>query len=130
MAPRGAPPTPADHVIAVVSRETLNLVLSALHRAGFGPQTRVIDGARDDATAQLRRAGLNVQDESNIEPDAMLIVVTAPGRTVAVSALLAELGADAVVFAARRAEAPVADAPLPLLTPDIRIGGEAAGEPH
>ena len=116
----------ADHVIGVFPRDALSTALAATHRAGFGPQTRVLDGARDDATRQLARAGLRVIEGAAPPSDAILIVVTAPGRTSAVTHLFQRLGAESVFLAARRAEQQPASASVPLLTPDIRLGNEPA----
>ena len=122
MAPPGALTPPADHVLGVFDRERLSGALAATHRAGFGPQTRVIDGARGDIAGQLARAGLRVQDDAAPPPDALLIVVTAPGRTATVAELFAQLGAESVILAARRADdRPPSERPA-MLTPDIRIG--------
>ena len=54
--------------------------LAATHRAGFGRRS-VFDGARGDTARQLERAGLRVLDGAAPPADAVLIVVTAPGRT-------------------------------------------------
>jgi hypothetical protein len=124
MAPRGASLATADHVIGVFSRDDLSAALAAVHRAGFGPQARVIDGARGDAVAQLRRASLRVEGETPLDPGALLIVVTAPGRSAMVSALFAQVGARSVLYAARRDEERPAESRPALLTPDIRIGDE------
>jgi hypothetical protein len=124
--PRGEVPPGADHVIGVFAREVLSVALASTHRAGFGPQTRVIDSARGDAGKQLERLGLRVPWDASPPGDAVLIVVTAPGRTAIVADLFARLGADSVVFAERRAAAqPIAER-IVALAPDIRIG-EGAG---
>jgi hypothetical protein len=114
----------ADHVIGSFPRDTLSVALVATHRAGFGPQTRVFDGARDDARRQLTRAGLRVIDGVAPPSEAILIVVTAPGRTETVADLFRRLGAQSVLTAARRAEQRPSAADMPLLTPDIRLAGE------
>jgi hypothetical protein len=116
----------ADHVIGEFPRDALSTALAATHRAGFGPQTRVLDGARDDTRRQLTRAGLRVIEGTPPPSDAILIVVTAPGRTSAVAELFRRLGAESVFLAARRAEQRPASARVPLLTPDIRLGDEPA----
>jgi hypothetical protein len=110
-------------VIGVFSRDRLSGALSAVHRAGFGPQARVIDGARGDLATQLDRAGLRVEAGIVFDPAALLIVVSAPGRAIAVSDLFSRLEAERVVAARRAGEPPVASTPA-LLTPDIRIGEE------
>lgn len=58
--PAGSKQIP-DHVLGVFGRERLSEALSATHRAGFGPYTRVFDGQRADTAAQLSRAGLEIQ---------------------------------------------------------------------
>src|SRR5829696_1220416 len=118
-----------DHVVGTFPRTELSAALAATHRAGFGPQTRVFDGARGDTTRQLERAGLRVLNGAPPPADALLIVVTAPGRTAIVAELFEQLGAEAVLLAARRgADTPVAMAPESM-QPDIRIGdGELASD--
>ena len=101
-----APSSPAiDHVVGTFPRTELSAALAATHRAGFGPQTRVFDGARGDTARQLERAGLRVLDGAPPATDALLIVVTAPGRTAIVAELFERLGAEAVLLAARGAAA-------------------------
>ena len=117
-----------EHVIGVFARETLSSALAAAHRAGFGPQARVIDGARGDIGQQVQRLGLRVPWKEPPAPDAVLIVVNAPGRTAIVADLFSRLGAEHVELAeGRGVERPVADRVVSL-TPDIRIGGEAGAE--
>jgi hypothetical protein len=111
-----------DHVVGTFPRAELSAALAATHRAGFGPQTRVFDGARGDAARQLERAGLRVLDGAPPPPDALLIVVTAPGRIAIVAELFQRLGAEAIVLAARRGDEKPAPAPLASMQPDIRIG--------
>ena len=114
----------ADHVIGTFPRAELSAALASTHRAGFGPQTRVLDGARGDVARQLTRTGLEVLSGEHPAADAVLIVVTAPGRTNVVADLFARLGAESVLLAARRREQRQgAVTPAPLL-PDIRIGDE------
>ena len=115
----------ADHVIGTFPREALSAALASTHRAGFGPQARVLDGARGDAARQLERAGLRVVGSETPPADAVLIVVTAPGRTAIVADLFARLGAESVALASRRGVDESPRAAPPLMTPDIRIGGDA-----
>ncbi len=111
-----------DHVVATFPRSELSAALAATHRAGFGPQTRVFDGARGDTTRQLERAGLRIPNGAAPPADAVLIVVTAPGRTAIVAELFARLGAESVLLAARGGDdKPTAAAPASM-QPDIRIG--------
>jgi hypothetical protein len=118
-------PAGAEHVIGVFAREGLSAALASTHRAGFGPQTRVIDGARGEIGQQVLRLGLRVPWEEPPAPDAVLILVNAPGRSAIVAELFTRLGAKLVVLAERRgSERLVADAVVSV-SPDIRIGGEA-----
>ena len=111
-----------DHVVGTFPRAELSAALAATHRAGFGPQTRVFDGARGDTARQLERAGLRVLDGAPPAADALLIVVTAPGRTAIVAELFERIGAEAVLLAARGGDDKPAAAPPAALQPDIRIG--------
>jgi hypothetical protein len=130
MPSREVPPATADHVIGSFPRDALNAALASTHRAGFGPQTRVLDGVRGDAARQLERAGLRVVVGETPSADALLIVVTAPGRTGIVADLFARLGAESVAFAARR-DVSASPRPKPaLLTPDIRLGEDAGSAPE
>jgi hypothetical protein len=117
----GSSPT-IDHVVGTFPRAELSAALAATHRAGFGPQARVFDGARGDTTRHLERAGLRLLDGALPPADAVLIVVTAPGRTAIVAELFARLGAESVLLAARGGNDKPAAAPPPLMQPDIRIG--------
>ncbi|MGH2618500.1 MAG: hypothetical protein ACRDJC_24990 [Thermomicrobiales bacterium] len=129
MVPR-AVPAAADHVIGVFPRNKLSTALASTHRAGFGPQTRVIDGTRADVGQQLARAGLRLLDSAAPAADAVLIVVTAPGRTAIVADLFTGLGAETVLFAARiGGERPIPTR-TPTMTPDIRIGNDAGAVPE
>ena len=121
MRPDAASSPAIDHVVGTFSRAGLSAALAATHRAGFGPQTRVFDGARGDTARQLERAGLHVLDGAPPPADALLIVVTAPGRTAIVAELFARLGAEAVRLAGRRGEDKPAAAPPATMQPDIRI---------
>ena len=114
-----------DHVLGVFPRDQLSAALASTLREGFGSQTRVSDGARGDVARQLERAGLEIRDDAAPPADALLIAVTAPGRTAIVAELFAELSAESVHFAARRgASIPAASSRASEL-PDIRIGGDA-----
>jgi hypothetical protein len=122
MLPDAASSATIDHVVGTFPRAELSAALAATHRAGFGPQTRVFDGARGDTTRQLERAGLRVIDGAPPPADALLIVVTAPGRTAIVAELFEQLGAEAVLLAARRGADKPAASTRAALQPDIRIG--------
>jgi hypothetical protein len=119
----GSASSPAvDHVVGTFPRAELSAALAATHRAGFGPQTRVFDGARGDTSRQLERAGLCVLDGTPPPADAVLIVVTAPGRTAIVAELFEQLGAASILLAARRGNDKPVAAPPASMQPDIRIG--------
>lgn len=121
-----APPEHADHVVGVFARTGLSSALASTHRAGFGPQSRVFDGARGDPARQLERAGLQLVTGERPAADAVLIVVTAPGRTGTVADLFRRLGATSVQFASRRGIESKERPEAPLLLPDIRITDEQA----
>jgi altronate dehydratase len=57
--------------------------------------------------------------------DALLIVVTAPGRAAIVAELFEQLGAVSVLFAAGRGSARPAPSVPASERPDIRIGDDA-----
>jgi hypothetical protein len=111
-----------DHVIGVFSRDRLSAALAATHRAGFGPQARVIDGARGEAGGQLQRMGLQIVDGEAPAADALLIVVTAPGRTAIVVDLFERVGAETSMLAGRRAALARHERVVDALNPDIQIG--------
>src|ERR687894_1716049 len=108
-----------DHVVATFPRDELSAALAATHRAGFGPQTRVYDGARGDITRQFERAGLRLLDGAAPPADAVVIVVTAPGRTAIVAELFERLGAESVLLAVRGGDDKPASAVPSSLQPDI-----------
>jgi hypothetical protein len=126
MSGNNAPPEHADHVVGVFARAGLSSVLASTHRAGFGPQCRVLDGARGDPARQLERAGLQLVAGERPAADAVLIVVTAPGRTATVADLFRRLGATSVQFASRRGTEPQERQEAPMQLPDIRIADEQA----
>lgn len=83
-----------ETVIGVFARERLNPALAAVHRAGFGAHVRVLDGARGDLAAQWRRANLAVDlTLLGLEPDDLLVLINAPGRSAIAAATLARVGA-------------------------------------
>ena len=122
MCPDAVPSPAIDNVVATFPRVGLSGALAATHRAGFGPQTRVFDGARGDIARQLERAGLCILDGAALPADAVLIVVTAPGRTTIVAELFERLGAESVLLAARGGDDKPASAAPASMQPDIRIG--------
>src|SRR5215210_5365686 len=126
MPPDAASSPAIDHVVGTFPRAELSAALAATHRAGFGPQTRVFDGARGDTARQLERAGLRVLDGAAPPADAVLIVVTAPGRTAIVAQLFERLGATLVLMAGRGVDGKPASAVPASMQPDIRIGDVGA----
>ncbi len=117
-----------DHVLGVFARERLNEALSATHRAGFGPYTRVLDGQRSDTGSQLARAGLEIAEGPAPAPDDLVILVQAPGRVDRVAELFHQLGANLVARAQRPVVRSVEAEASPLI-PDIAIplGSDSAG---
>ena len=116
-----------DHVLGVFARERLSEALSATHRAGFGPYTRVLDGARVPTDLQLSRAGLEVAAGPTPGPDDLIILVQAPGRVDRVSNLLHELGAQLVARVQRIHARPAAESRDPL-APDIALPQAGNGD--
>ena len=113
-----------DTVVGVFDRERLSSALAMVHRAGFGPHARVLDGARGDLVGQLRRAGIRLTLEPRDEDGATaLIVVTAPGRGAAAADALARAGARAVHRAGRGGPLPAATTGV---VPDARSPGATA----
>jgi hypothetical protein len=90
-----------DHVLGVFGRERLSEALSATHRAGFGPHTRVLDGQRSSTATQLSRAGLEIAAGPTPGPQDLVILVQAPGRVDRVAELFHQLGAQLVAHAQR-----------------------------
>ncbi|MCC7022284.1 MAG: hypothetical protein IT338_05630 [Thermomicrobiales bacterium] len=129
MTSRPAAAAMADHVIGIFSHNELSAALAATHRAGFGPQARVIDGARGDASGQLHRMGLHIVDGAAPAPGALLIVVIAPGRTPIVAGLFGRLGAESIMLASRRAPVARHERAGGALSPDIQIVEDPAAAP-
>lgn len=118
----------ADHVLGIFVRERLSDALAATHRAGFGPHTRVLDGNRASVDSQLQRAELTVQSGPIPSPDALVILVLAPGRISTVASMFSSLGASGVAFAGRRKPTNLATSHPAASLPDIRIGVDDAVE--
>jgi len=118
-----------DHVLGVFGRERLNEALSATHRAGFGPHTRVLDGQRSSTTTQLSRAGLEIAVGPTPEPQDLVILVQAPGRVDQVAELFHQLGAQ-VVAQAQRSVARSIEVNQSPLGPEITIPREADEAPN
>ena len=109
-----------DHVLGVFGRERLSEALSATHRAGYGPYTRVLDGRRSSTDLQLSRAGLEIAEGPTPGPEDLVILVQAPGRVDRVAELFHQLGAQLVAQAQRSgARSPEVSRSLPM--PDIAI---------
>lgn len=94
-------PNRSETVVAVFAPERLSDGLARLHGQGFGPATRVLDGARGDLTGQLSRAGLPSDVLDHLRDDnpgtvMCLILVNAPARSGQASDLLERAGALAV----------------------------------
>jgi len=81
-----------ETVVAVIDRDRLSGVLSTLHGNGYGPNTRVLDGARGDLAAQIARSGVPGPGGDLVlgerPHEAAAIFVHAPGRGARVAALL------------------------------------------
>jgi hypothetical protein len=116
----------ADHVIGLFAREHLSGALSAVHRSGFGQHVRVFDGTRQPVGDQLSRAGLRLVEPSLFEPDALMIVVNAPGRTALVAEMLHETNAERVIFAERELLAPSGVVDVVILPRSVSDVGETA----
>lgn len=85
-----------ESVVAVVDRDRLSAALAALHGAGYGPNTRVLDGARGELAGQLARANIRIT-ESDLNlgdrpSESAIVLVHAPGRGERVVALLRPQG--------------------------------------
>jgi len=115
-------PALRDTVIGRFQRDRLSAALAAMHRAGFGPHARVFDGGRGDLAGQLRRANLTLPLHLGDNPDAVLLVVTAPGRGSAAAEMLLAAGAHDVVSVARGATATTtAPDPVPAAQPPSEV---------
>jgi hypothetical protein len=108
----------ADTILGVFERDRLSEALVALHSAGLGPQSRVLDGARGDLAGQLRRSALEgAVDPATLAPNLAIVVVTAPGRAALVADTLLRHGGRGVQALTRRP--PVRAASAPGDPPDI-----------
>ena len=100
----------SDIVLGVFPREQLSDALIAVHRAGFGPQARVLDSARGPLAEQLRKLGQRVSlDLGPDEAGSVVVVIGAPGRAERALATLRQAGARIVVSGGQ----PVLAAPPP-----------------
>lgn len=108
-------------IVGLFDRERLPTVLAAIHRAGFGPQARVLDGVRGDLAAQLQRAGVRPRFALAADEPAVVVLVNAPGRGARVAAVLEQVGArtievDTAVSRPPALSPPSADVAVPLPT--------------
>ena len=80
--------------IAVITEETQNDVVAALHAAGVGHLTRVIRRERGSIIDQLRRAGVDTDALPANLPDADRVVLVTPApRAVETACLVLQRGA-------------------------------------
>jgi hypothetical protein len=92
----------SDIVVGVFRREDLSTGLVGTHRAGFGPHARVLDSARGQLAAQLRKAGYGIPVSFAAgDTDTVLILISAPGRATLAAETLNRAGAQAVHLAMR-----------------------------
>ena len=90
----------ADTVIGVFERDVLPAALAAVHRAGYGPNARVLQSDRGSLTAQLQRAG--ICNPPPLEAEARpVLVLFAPARVAQALDLLQRSGASVVHIASR-----------------------------
>ena len=82
--------------IASIERSHLSVLLTAVHRGGFGHLTRVLDPARGDVAGQLRRAGAVIPDGFVLGESRVAVMISAPARVTAASELLERHGAQRV----------------------------------
>ncbi len=85
----------ADTVIGVFERDQLPAALAAVHRAGYGPNARVLQGDRGDLPGQFRRAGIDSPPALSVN-DGPILVLFAPSRVAQAADLLQRSGARAV----------------------------------
>lgn len=90
----------ADTVIGVFERDQLPAALAAVHRAGYGPNARVLQGDRGDLAGQLQRAGIEKPPLLDAF-DGPVLVLFAPSRVAHAADLLQRSGARAVHIASR-----------------------------
>jgi hypothetical protein len=91
----------ADTVIGVFERDQLPAALAAIHRAGYGPNARVLQGR--DLPGQFKRAGIDSPPTLSV-PDGPILVVFAPSRVAQAADLLQRSGACAVHVVTRGAD--------------------------
>jgi hypothetical protein len=92
-----------DAVVGIIPRDQLPNVLTLIHRAGLGPQARVLDPERGDLSGQASRAGL-------VDPPAfdvvlgeeMVLVVFSAGRMPAAIAAMEQFNGREIQTLSRR----------------------------
>jgi hypothetical protein len=114
----------------VVDRDRLSGVLAALHGSGYGPNTRVLDGARGDLAAQLARVNVQVSDSDvnlgDRPAESAIVLVHAPGRGERVLALLRPQGPRDMhlinpLAAAQQTETAPVTAPTQVDDPSVHV---------
>lgn len=87
-------------VAAVVENEQMGLVLARLHREGYGPLSRVLDGSRGNVEPELQRLG--IESDLVIEQDGAqvsVVLVQSAGRTAPIHDLLRAAGiSESLIF--------------------------------
>jgi hypothetical protein len=82
-----------DAVVAVVARDRLSSVLTAIHRGGQGHNARVLDAARGEIKGQLRRAGVTTEVDLDLSgAESVVVLIHAPGRIVKTAEMLQRTG--------------------------------------
>lgn len=116
-----------DLIIAVVPFDHLSLILSRLHREGYGTMIRVLDASRGDLIDQLANLGVKANVVLELDPAmTRLLVIRAAGRSTMVRELLRSSGVnDALVYHQRPVSGADAD-PVDLAMSDdaSSIAGE------
>ena len=92
-----------DAVTGIIPRDQLPNVLTLIHRAGLGPQARVLDPERGDLDGQLTRAGLIAPPPLDpVNGEEMVLVVFAPGRAPIAIEAMERFGGRAIEVLSRR----------------------------
>jgi Trk K+ transport system NAD-binding subunit len=103
-----------DAVVALVTRDQLSGVLTAIHRSGHGHNARVLDAARGEVKGQLRRAGVTTEVDLDLSgAENVVILIHAPGRTAKTAEMLQRAG----VLAVRVVNRAGAEVPRPFVMP-------------
>jgi len=91
--------------IAVITEQTQNDVIAALHAAGVGHLTRVIRQERGRIVDQLRRAGVDTSRIPTpvVEADRVVLVTPAP-RAIETASLVLQRGATSAWMVTAEAE--------------------------